>query len=226
MCGRITLTLSLEEVADRYNVAEKIEWTPRYNIAPQQPVPVIINDGRNHLELFRWGLIPFWAEDPAVGNRLINARAETVESKPSFRHSFRRQRCLILADGFYEWKKEGNKKRPFHFLLHSQEIFGFAGLWDAWKNPEGKVIRTCTIITINSNELVSHVHDRMPVILPRDKEELWLDPLRTDVPELKSVLLPYPADLMEFYEVSAYVNSITHDDPECIKPLPGQQILF
>ena len=197
MCGRFTFS-EFEGIENRFQI-EPQNLKPNYNVAPSQDVPVIINDGSNHLAMFRWGLIPFWAKDPSIGNRLINARAETVNEKPSFRHSLQQKRCLVIADGFYEWKKEGSTKRPYRITLLNKEPFGFAGLWDTWKSPTGDIVNSCTIITTTPNELMAPIHDRMPVILPRKAEQVWLDQSIVESNLLKSILVSYPADLMIAY---------------------------
>jgi len=227
VCGRVTLTLTLQEVAEILNLEEEIDWQPRYNIAPTQQVPVVVKEeDENHLRLFQWGLIPYWAKDPSVGNKMINARAETIDAKPSFRHCFSKQRCLILADGFYEWKREGKTRIPYRFTLSDRKLFGFAGIWDTWKSPDGREIFSCSIITTAPNALMAPLHNRMPVILEQAKERVWLDPFFTDFEYLKSFLKPYPADLMHSYQVSACVNSANHDSRACIEPVIAPASLF
>ena len=216
MCGRFSLAgfVGFEE---RFQL--KIEFPdlkPNYNVAPSQDISVILNRGSNQLALFRWGLIPYWAKDPSIGHKLINARAETVDEKPSFKPCLQRRRCLIVADGFYEWKKEGSTKRPHRITLKDQELFGFAGLWDTWKSPTGELVNSCTIITTTPNELMAPLHNRMPVILPRDVESVWLDQSITECTFLKSLLVPYTSDLMMAYEVSPFVNSVKNNGPECL----------
>ncbi|MGI6449660.1 MAG: SOS response-associated peptidase [Desulfitobacteriia bacterium] len=223
MCGRFTLTLSIQEVAEILNVVGEIDWTPKYNIAPGQEVPVVVSDGQNRLELFQWGLIPYWAKEQTIGSKMINARAETIDIKPSFKHCLSRQRCLIPASGFYEWKKEGRSKIPYFFKLNNHKLFCFAGIWDVWKSSEGKIIKTCSIITTVANELMSPIHNRMPVILEQEKEGIWQKPSLTDPLKLKSLLTPYPAELMNTYQVSTYVNSIYNDSSKCIEPFMEQQ---
>ncbi|NBJ14062.1 MAG: SOS response-associated peptidase [Dehalobacter sp. 4CP] len=226
MCGRFILTLTFEEVAEILNIKDEIDWKPRYNIAPVQQVPVVVNDGANHLKLFQWGLVPSWSKDSSIGNKMINARAETVDTKPSFRHSFQRQRCMILTDGFYEWKREEKKKTPYRFMLADRTLFGFAGIWDSWMNPEGKTISSCAIITTEANELMAPIHNRMPVILDKEKEEVWLDASLSDSIVLKSLLVSYDAKKMNFYEVSSKVNSTKYDSIECIQPADKQASIF
>jgi len=208
-------------VAQRFGVpmttAESAVWTPHYNIAPTQTVIVVNDDGTRHLMQMRWGLIPSWAKDPAIGNRMINARAETVATKPAFRVALRKRRCLIPADGFYEWQAVGRRKQPVYITLKTREPFSFAGLWEAWTSPEGKEIKTCTIITTEANEVLKSIHDRMPVILTREAEIIWLDPAIQDPVWLLPLLKPYLAEEMEVYPVSTLVNNPANDGPECIK---------
>jgi len=227
LCGRVTLTLTFKEITDILNIKSDIEWTPRYNIAPSQDIPVVVNNnGKKQIKLFQWGLIPNCASEQSIGQKLINARAETIDTKHSFKNAFVRQRCLILADGFYEWKRQGKTKIPYRFTLQKLKLFAFAGIWDRWKSPEGQIIHSCSIITTKPNELLSMFHDRMPVILEKDHEDVWLDPTFSDFGVLKSLLTPYPADLMNAYEVSTLVNSARYDAPDCIEPVSGQISLF
>ncbi len=224
MCGRFTLTVDPGELREAFpgvEVPEKIR--PRYNIAPSQPVAVIPNDGKNKLDFFVWGLIPSWAKDPAIGNRMINARAETLAEKPSFRAAYRRRRCLVLADGFYEWRKEpGSKaKTPMYLQMESKEPFAFAGLWEIWHAADGSEIRSCNIITTEPNELVKKIHNRMPVILPREAYELWLSPEEKEPRELQGLLGPFPAAEMIAYPVSRTVNSPANEGAELIVPVGG-----
>jgi putative SOS response-associated peptidase YedK len=205
-------------VTERFHAAAPQDFRPRYNIAPGQDVLCVIRDGENRIEHLRWGLIPFWAKDPAIGNRLINARAETVAEKPSFRSAFAKRRCLVVADGFYEWRPEGKRKVPVYIFLKSKKPFGFAGLYENWKDPGGREIRTCTIITTEANDLVRPIHDRMPVILPEGVEDRWLDPSEGSRERLQAILTPYPAGEMAAFEVTSIVNSAAHDAPDCITP--------
>ena len=224
MCGRFTLTVDpaqLREALPGFSVPEEIK--PRYNIAPSQPVAVVPNDGRNQLDFFVWGLIPSWAKDPSIGNRMINARGETLAEKPSFRAAYRRRRCLVLADGFYEWRKEpGSKaKTPMYVQMESKEPFGLAGLWEIWYSPDGSEIRSCTIITTQPNGLLDKIHNRMPVILPKEAYPLWLAQEEKESSELNALLRPFPAEEMIAYPVSRMVNSPANDVPECIEPVAG-----
>jgi len=218
MCGRFTLVSPFVAVAERFRAAAPAGLRPRYNIAPGQDILCVVADGARRIEPMRWGLIPFWAKDPSIGNRLINARAETLAVKPSFRGAFAKRRCLIAADGFYEWRQAGRRKVPVYVFLKSREPFGFAGLYEVWKAPDGREIRTCTIITTGANDLVRPIHDRMPVIVPETLEDRWLDPAEKDRGLLESVLMPYPAEEMEAYEVTPAVNNAAHDGPDCILP--------
>ena len=220
MCGRFTLTTNLGAIAARFGVARFLEEVgPRYNIAPTQTVIVVNDDGTRHLTRMQWGLIPSWAKDPAIGNRMINARAETVATKPAFRAALRKRRCLIPADGFFEWTPAGRRKQPVYITLKTREPFSFAGLWESWTSPEGEEIWSCTIITTEANELLKPIHDRMPVILAKDAEAVWLDPTIQDPERLLPLLKPYQAEEMEVYAVSTKVNSPTNDGPECIEPI-------
>jgi putative SOS response-associated peptidase YedK len=192
---------------------------PRYNIAPSQEVLAVVSDGEKITgKMLKWGLVPYWANDPKIGFKMINTRAETVDEKASFKHAFKKRRCFVLADGFYEWRKEGNKKIPYRFTLKSERPFAFAGLWEKW-DKHGDSMYTCTIITTKANELVKGVHERMPVILPKEWEEFWLDPAIDDTEYLKSLLRPYLAEEMKMYEVSTAVNSAKNDVEECVKPI-------
>ena len=199
MCGRFVLISDLKNIQKNFNIEDiSCEHQPSWNIAPSQSVPVVIrHNGINHLVCFRWGLIPSWSKDSSIANKLINARAETVDQKPSFKDAFKKRRCLIVADGFYEWKREGNKKMPLYYYLKSGRPFGFAGLYETWISPDKKEINTCVIITTAANELIAPVHDRMPVILSNDQEKVWLDSDAADISGLKSIK-PYPAYEMDY----------------------------
>ncbi len=223
MCGRFTLALDLEGLRQSFpwlTLPER-DLTPRYNIAPTQPVAVVANNHPDRLDFFVWGLIPSWAKDPTIGSRLINARAETLAEKPAFRNAYRRRRCLILADGFYEWRKEvgTTRKTPMYIRMKSGEPFAFAGLWEAWNSPLGDLVLSCTIITTTPNELLAPIHDRMPAILPREAYDEWLDPNDRRPADLAPLLRPYPAREMEAYAVSMQVNNPAYDGPECIVPV-------
>ncbi|MGE5224552.1 MAG: SOS response-associated peptidase [Omnitrophica WOR_2 bacterium] len=222
MCGRFTLTVDTSQLQESFPwVQVDHEVVPRFNIAPTQPVAVVPNNNENKLEYFNWGLIPSWAKDPEIGNRMINARAETLAEKPSFRTALRRRRCLVLASGFYEWRKDpnGKTKTPMYVRLNSGDPFGFAGLWDAWNSPDGSTILSCTIITTQPNSLMETIHNRMPVIVPEEAYGLWLDSHERNPEELSPVLQPYPAEEMVAFPVSRMVNSPEIDLPKCIEPI-------
>jgi putative SOS response-associated peptidase YedK len=218
MCGRYTLKTPVSELAERFEIEDSpSSITPSYNIAPtQQVATVLAENGKRKLEMLHWGLIPSWAKDPEVGNRMINARAETVAEKPSYRKAFQERRCLILADGFYEWQKTDNGKQPFYIRMQDESPFAFAGLWESWRN--GREIRSCTIITTAPNELAAPIHNRMPVILDPEDYEMWLDPDFDERDPLTSLLKPYPADVMEAYPVSRRVNKPSNNEPGVIEP--------
>lgn len=220
MCGRYTQTKGLYDIRLQVDIEDFLrDITPRYNIAPGQRAPVIVNDGRISVKLMQWGLIPSWAKDPAIGNKMINARAETLTEKPSFKRLIGKRRCLVLTDGFYEWRKEGRRKVPMRFVLKSREPFAFAGLWDSWRKPDGGELQSYTIITTQANELLKPIHDRMPVILDDPAQKTWLDAAVTDPRILTALLRPFPSELMEAYDVSTVVNSPANDRPECIEAL-------
>jgi putative SOS response-associated peptidase YedK len=199
MCGRFVLVTDLTKIAERFNVQQaSSNFQSSWNVSPGQYIPAVIQrSGQNILESFLWGLIPSWAKDPSIGHKLINARAETIGEKPSFRTAFKKRRCLIVADGFYEWKHDGQKKVPWYFYLKSGEPFGLAGLYETWMSGK-KPINTCTIITTDANELISPVHSRMPVIVPEEQEQTWLRDDMEDKAALLAVLKPYPAEKMDY----------------------------
>jgi len=221
MCGRFSLSQEASAIAEMFDLAEVPNLEPRYNIAPTQLVSTVLRTPQSdrQLRMLRWGLIPAWAKDPAIGARVINARSETVTEKPSFRTAFRHRRCLVVADGFYEWQRQERKKQPFYFRLQDQQAFAFAGLWEHWKAPDGEVIESCTILTTEANELLRPIHDRMPVILSRKDYDLWLDPAVQNHEPLQNLLHPYQAEAMMSYPVSTKVNNPTHNTPECINSL-------
>ena len=222
MCGRFTLYHTPEEITARFDADQVLEMEAHYNIAPTQNVAVVTQNGTRHLESYLWGLIPSWAKDPAIGSRMINARAETLAEKPSFRTALSRRRCLIPADGFYEWQAapEGAKggKTPTYLHRKDSGLFAFAGLWDEWHAPDGSPLRSCTIITTTPNAVAAPIHDRMPVILRPEDEQFWLDHAVTDASDLLPLLVPYPSELMESYAVSRRVNVPVIDDPELVLP--------
>jgi putative SOS response-associated peptidase YedK len=230
MCGRYTQTKAESLLRKRFRFQPgALELTPRYNLAPgQEARVVVVGAGKRRLEPMRWGLVPSWAQDESIGNRLINARAETLAAKPSFRTAFQRRRCLVPADGFFEWRKDpGSKRRiPIRFILKGEEPFAFAGLWETWRGRDGHELRTFTLITTPPNELVAPVHDRMPAILKAENEEAWLDPALTDPSRLAPLLGPFPSERMEAYEVSPRVNSGRFDEPACIARVSPAPRLF
>ena len=221
MCGRFTLTVNPAELEEKFgNYTFPKKFAPRFNIAPTQPVLVIPNNEKFKADFFVWGLIPMWAKDPSIGSRLINARGETVAEKPSFRGSLKYKRCLILADGFYEWKSQPGKKSKTPFFIHMKDRkpFAIAGLWDTWNSPDGSTIKSCTLITTEPNELMAMIHDRMPVILhPRDYAK-WLDPSPQTPDQLLPLFKPFPADSMDAYPVSTLVNKASNDVAELVVP--------
>ncbi|HOW24113.1 MAG TPA: SOS response-associated peptidase [Bacteroidales bacterium] len=246
MCGRFSFSPNEILIEERFDLeVEEGSYTPRYNCAPSQNLAVVSNHDPGKLSYFRWGLIPFWARDPAIGNRMINARAEGILEKPSFRNPFRQRRCLVLSDGFFEWKRtsvssqqsaacpderseirigslkeagDGRQKAggkvPYRIVMKNGDLFAMAGIWDAWKDADGSIIRSFAIITTTPNELMSPIHDRMPVILPRRFEKEWLTSDRTG--DLTRLLEPYPSEEMEAYPVSWLVNNPANDNPAVI----------
>ena len=222
MCGRFTLGATAATLAAQFDLATVPTWTPRYNIAPTQEVLVVLQpspQANREARLHRWGLIPPWAKDPSIGNRMINARAETVATKPAFRRAFKERRCLLLADGLYEWQRQERRKQPFYIRLRDGRPFAFAGLWEHWEGSEGMAIQSCTILTTTSNEVVGRIHDRMPVILNPTDYDRWLDPSIQEPAVLQTLLRPYPADEMMAYPVSTRVNNPANDSPECVELL-------
>jgi len=223
MCGRYTLTSSGEELALLFDISDLPLVVPRYNLAPTQEAAVVrvpAPGEPRRLDLLKWGLIPYWAKEAKIGNSMINARAESAAEKPAYRTSFKKKRCLIPTNGFYEWKKEGKLKQPF--LIHRQDgkPFAFAGLWSSWRNPEQeKPVETFTILTTDANDLLRPLHDRMPVILDPKDFDLWLDPKIDDAAKLQPLLVPHAVDGFEAFPVSRTVNSPTNDVADCIAPL-------
>jgi putative SOS response-associated peptidase YedK len=221
MCGRFTLQIPPELLAEIFGLLEIPVFPVRYNIAPTQLAPVIrqAGDGQNHCVVMRWGLIPSWAKDPSIGKRMINARSETVSGKPAFCHAVRQSRCIVPASGFYEWREEGREKIPLYIRLKDGSPTIFAGLWEQWRSPRGEVVDSFTILTTLANGLIKSLHERMPVILRPEAIPLWLDRETTDPDCLKSLYLPFPEELMEMWPVSPLVNSPRNDFPELIAPL-------
>ena len=222
MCGRYTLGAPDDDLADLFELSQVPDLEPRYNIAPTQPVPVVrVGEAGQvrELALVRWGLIPSWSKDPAVGARMINARSETAAAKPSFRAAFKRRRCLIPADGFYEWQRTGGRKQPYYIRRKDRGALAFAGLWERWAGPDGSCIESCTILTTTPNDLLRPLHDRMPVILGPTDFALWLDPAVAEASRIQPLLVPCPADELVAYAVTTQVNSPRNDDPACIEPM-------
>ncbi len=225
MCGRFTLRTPAHRLAEAFGVRNLPNLAPRYNIAPSQDVAAVRRaedgDGRE-LVLLRWGLVPYWAKDPAIGNRMINARAETVAEKPAFRAAFRRRRCLVAADGFYEWQKTADgKKQPWFIRLADDAPFAIAGLWERWKSPQGDAVESCTLITTEANETLGPIHDRMPVILAPDAWDAWLAPESASAGALTALLRPYTGDGLTAQPIGRLVNDPRSDEPACIAPLEG-----
>lgn len=222
MCGRFTIVVSLEELMLHYlnYTPTNINYKPKFNVAPMQFVTAVIHDGeKNRLGELRWGLVPNWANDDKIGSKMINARAETLAEKPAFKNLIKRKRCLIPADGFYEWKTTGNKKQPYRILLKSGELFSFAGLYDTWMNENGEKLHTCTIITTTPNSLMAEIHTRMPVILRREDEALWAHPENKEKELLLNLLQPYEAEEMRAYPVSPAVGNVRNNSEELIKEI-------
>jgi putative SOS response-associated peptidase YedK len=216
MCGRYSFAIEDALIKERFNVTVRSAiYKARYNCAPTQDLAVISNETPETLSFFRWGLIPFWAKDPSIGYRMINAKAETIREKPSFRNAFRSRRCLVLSDGFYEWKKNG-EKIPYRILVNNGEPFAMAGVWEKWNSPEGDTVHSFSIITTEPNTLMEKIHDRMPVILKQEDEGKWL--CETGEEQLVGLLKPFPAAFMSAYQVSKMVNSPKNDSPELIRP--------
>lgn len=225
MCGRYTLTAKPEAIQQAFDLTSVPPLTPRYNIAPTQPVPIITSEQRDTLTIVQWGLIPSWSKDASIASKLINARAETLDEKPSFKNAFKRRRCLIPADGFFEWKAgdNGGKKKPQFIYVGEREVFAFAGLWELWNSLTGDPVYTCTIITTEPNELIRGLHNRMAVILDKQDYDAWLSP-DTPLTDTKSLLRPYPSERMSLYEISTLVNNATVDTPAILEPYrPAEQ---
>lgn len=218
MCGRFTLRTPAAVIAQQFELPFAPELEPRFNIAPSQPIAAVRchDTGQRELVMLRWGLVPAWADDPSIGYKMINARGETAASKPSFRQAFRNRRCLIPADGFYEWHKRGRQKQAYHITLGADELFAFAGLWERWQR-NGNVLETCTLLTTSANDDLKHIHDRMPVILRPDSYAAWLD-RDHEADALTALIKPLPPGLLKLRPVSSYVNSPAHEGPECLKP--------
>ncbi|MCW3098279.1 MAG: hypothetical protein JWL77_3897 [Chthonomonadaceae bacterium] len=221
MCGRYTMHHSPQQLVMRFGITNaRATPTERYNIAPTQSVPVVVEgEGARFLDMMQWGLIPSWAREPGIGNKMINARAETLTEKSAFKVALSRRRCLIPTDGFYEWKTEGDKRQPMHIRRKDGELFAFAGLWEEWMQPDGTPLRTCTIITTSPNAVMQPIHDRMPAILLPEEEDTWLHVALNKPAEVTGLLHPYPADLLEAYPVDRRVNIPTIEDPALLNSL-------
>jgi putative SOS response-associated peptidase YedK len=220
MCGRFTQRKPAERVKREFQLEDIPSIEARYNIAPTQDILAIRRiEKSNEAVMFKWGLIPSWAKDESIGSKLINARSETVEEKPSFRVAFKRRRCIIPVDGFYEWQRTGGRKQPFYFHFKDDRLFGFAGLWEKWRTPEGESLETCSILTTEANEVLKPVHERMPVILHPEAYDLWLDEDVRKQDLRKELLCPYPTSEMTAYPVSVAINSSQHQGEELVKPI-------
>jgi putative SOS response-associated peptidase YedK len=219
MCGRYSLRVEMEELLTYYGLIQSsYAYTPRYNIAPGQSITALIDsNGTRRVGPLRWGLVPAWASDERIGNKMINARAETLSEKPAFRQSFSRRRCIIPADGYYDWKKE--TKQPYRIIMNDKSIFSLAALYDSWITPDGSKLHSCTIITTKSNDILSTIHDRMPVILAKKHHDIWLDRGTTDITLLQPLLIPFPNEQMTAYPVSPMVGNVKNDEPACLEPL-------
>ncbi len=227
MCGRYSLSINKKMLEGHFNAKLLESFKPRFNAAPSQNLPVVTNLDPKQIQFFQWGLVPFWAKDEMIGSKLINARSETLLEKPSFRDSTRKRRCLIPADGFYEWKRSGKTKTPFRIHLKDESVYSMAGLWDSWEISDDHYLNSFTIITTEANEKVGEIHDRMPVILSKDAEKAWIsNDLGQD--DIESLLMPYPAEEMDYYTVSTELNRVENDFPELAIPSghekPGQSL--
>ncbi len=223
MCGRVSVTTPAQSIAEFFLALSFRDFKPSFNIAPTQVLPIIRAEespGNRLLEPMMWGLIPPWAKDLRIASKLANARCETLAEKPSFRAAFKYRRCLVILDGFYEWKTEGKRKRPFFFYHPEGHPLAVAGLWEHWSGPDGQELRTCTIITCDANQLMAPVHHRMPVILATKDHEQWLNPRRQHSADLTPLLKPAPLHSLEAVEVGPYVNHSGNDGPQCIQPIP------
>ena len=227
MCGRYRLTAKERYLAEHFGIDDlaDVEWVSRYNIAPTQKVVVIRQDRdqpKRTLSLMRWGLIPYWAQDISIGNRTINAMSETASEKPAFREAMRKRRCLVPADGFFEWKKLSSKrKQPYNIGMLDDSVFAFAGLWDRWRSSSGETIESCSILTTDANAITKDIHDRMPVILKPEDYDRWLDPGITGPEQLQELLHPFDPRLMKKYPLSSAVSNVNNDGPECIQEAPA-----
>lgn len=222
MCGRYTITSAPEAIRNLFRYVGQPNFPPRYNVAPTQPIPVVrLNDGQRQFLLMRWGLLPSWVKDPKTFTLLINARGESVCDKPAFRNAMKRRRCLIPADGFYEWKGEGGRKQPYYIRAVSGAPLAFAGLWETWTGPNGEELDTAAIVTTEANGTLEHIHHRMPVIVPPDAFDFWLDTNNVDAVTACAAIRPAPDDLLEAFPVSGAVNRAANEDPRLIQPVPA-----
>lgn len=219
MCGRFVLTANPEAIQQQFDLTSVPDIPPRYNVAPTQPVAVITNEKPRELTFHQWGLIPSWSKEPSIGSKMINARAESVAEKPAFRSAFKRRRCILPSDGFYEWQGRDGGKVPLFIHLEDRELFGLAGLWEVWHSPDGGEIHSCTIITTDANSFMQPIHNRMPVILHKEDYGLWLSPDEEPADVLQGLLKPYDSSAMRAYEVSKMVNRPGNDMPELIAPV-------
>jgi putative SOS response-associated peptidase YedK len=219
MCGRFVLTVNPDAIQTAFDLTTvPASMSPRYNIAPTQPVAVITNENPRELTFYKWGLIPSWSKDTSAGAKMINARSESAAEKPSFRSAFRRRRCIIPTDGYYEWLERAGEKVPLFIHFDKREVFGLAGLWEVWHSPEGDELRTCTILTTDANDFMKPFHHRMPVILNKEDYALWLSPDEEPAPVLQALMKPYEGDNLAAYAVSKLVNKPINDSPELIQP--------
>ncbi len=220
MCGRYTVTSAPEAIRALFRYPEQPNFPPRYNVAPTQPIPIVrLVNGERHFALVRWGLLPSWVKDPKSFTLLINARGESAAEKPAFRAAMKRRRCLIPADGFYEWQKAGERKRPFYVHAKSGKPLAFAGLWETWTGPNGEELETGTIVTTAANKTLAPIHGRMPVIVPPDGFDLWLDTANVDAKTAAALIAPAPENLLEAFEISTAVNRVANDNPKLIEPV-------
>lgn len=228
MCGRFRLSRRKKIIEEQFETQPwDDDWNPRFNIAPTQPIPVIRQHPKEPIRqvaTVRWGLVPSWAKDSSGAARMINARSETAHTLPAFREAMKLRRCLVPADGFYEWKRTGAAKQPYCFEVNDGELFAFAGLWERWRDPSGQWVKSCAILTTTPNAVTSAIHDRMPVILEPDSYDLWLDPGMTDVQVISELLKPFDPSLMRCYPVSSRVNHVANDDEACSAPVELAQI--
>jgi len=221
MCGRFALAATPEELANHFNLKRKVVIAPHYNIAPSQPVLIVKSGAYGYtLSAVRWGLIPSWSKDEKVGYKLINARAESLQEKPSFRDAFKSRRCLVPAIGFYEWKQDGKRKQPYFVKMKNGGLFAMAGIWESWQSPKGETVESCAMITTDANTIVAKLHDRMPVILPKDCYGIWLDSTREGFP-FPEYMRPYDPFKMTAYPVSSMVNDVMNEVEGCIRRVEG-----